>query len=585
MSKTILLLLAGVVLILSGFFGCNLLSIQLAPSASDDGNGESPIQYTLIYDGNGQTEGSPPYPEKYAPGALVTVKGNIGGLRKTGFGFQGWNTKQDGTGTTFFQKETFPINEPEYYLYARWIASGTPLWARTVSTGSDYGVFFGIVTDGEGNVFAAGYQSGNQLYTYGLGVSVSGSSSLGDNAVLVKYDKTGTAEWAKSTLSPTNGTTVFYDLAADSAGNLYAVGVQVNIYEYTYSDGVFVAGKYSGENCVLVKYSPEGNALWAKSVTGGPSKTWFNAVAVSASGDVYAVGAQFGTGVYDYGNGVTAQGSSDYSNSVIVKYTSAGVPQWACSVITGTNASDFYDVAVDASNNVYVVGYQSGIGNYTYGGVSITGSSSDENAVLVKYTSSGNALWAKTTTAGTYGSVFYGIAIDNNGNIYTCGGQRGNSLYNYGSVSVAGTSSYNNAVLVKYDSGGNALWARSVSSGSDESYYYGITVDARGSVYAVGDQYGNSPLSYGPQVTVTGAYNPGYNCVIVKYDSVGKALWGKSTISAPDPSGFYKVSVDTHDQVYAVGYQYDSGTFEYGPSITATGTCQYECPLILCYVQ
>ncbi|HQB62595.1 MAG TPA: hypothetical protein PK899_13160, partial [Spirochaetota bacterium] len=78
------------------------------------------------------------------------------------------------------------------------------------------------------------------------------------------------------------------------------------------------------------------------------------------------------------------------------------------------------------------------------------------------------ALWAKSVTAGSYQSIFSSVAVDSSGNVYAAGGQRGTGSFTYGEgVSVAGSYSgtgyYDgNVVLVKYDSSGTALWAKSV---------------------------------------------------------------------------------------------------------------------------
>ncbi|HNZ28040.1 MAG TPA: hypothetical protein PKK13_12520, partial [Spirochaetota bacterium] len=138
--------------------------------------------------------------------------------------------------------------------------------------------------------------------------------------------------------------------------------------------------------------------------------------------------------------------------TLYAKFTDA---LWAKSVTAENGYSKFYSVAVDSSGNVYAAGYQEGTGSYTYGeGVSVAGSYADgSNVVLVKYDSSGNALWAKSVTAGTDVSSFSSVAVDSSGNVYAAGYQYGTGSYTYGEgVSVAGSSSsYANVVLVKYD--------------------------------------------------------------------------------------------------------------------------------------
>ena len=74
----------------------------------------------VTYDGNGADSGTAPTDsQKYEPNANVTVLGNTGNLKKTGYTFNGWNTKADGTGTSYAAGGTFAITA-DTTLYAQW---------------------------------------------------------------------------------------------------------------------------------------------------------------------------------------------------------------------------------------------------------------------------------------------------------------------------------------------------------------------------------------------------------------------------------------------------------------------------------
>ena len=79
--------------------------------------------YTVTYNGNGNTSGSVPTDStSYNSGASVTIKGNTGNLAKTNYTFEGWNTKSDGTGTSYTSGSTFTITK-NTTLYAIWESS------------------------------------------------------------------------------------------------------------------------------------------------------------------------------------------------------------------------------------------------------------------------------------------------------------------------------------------------------------------------------------------------------------------------------------------------------------------------------
>jgi hypothetical protein len=79
---------------------------------------------TVTYDGNGSKSGSVPSDaNSYWPGNTVAVLSNTGSLAQTGYTFAGWNTKADGTGTSYAAGATFTEGSADVTLYAVWIPS------------------------------------------------------------------------------------------------------------------------------------------------------------------------------------------------------------------------------------------------------------------------------------------------------------------------------------------------------------------------------------------------------------------------------------------------------------------------------
>lgn len=77
---------------------------------------------SLYYYGNGNTSGTVPVDEKtYLTGEKAFVLGNTGELEKTGYGFNSWNTKADGSGTNYQPGNEFVINENiKNKLFVKW---------------------------------------------------------------------------------------------------------------------------------------------------------------------------------------------------------------------------------------------------------------------------------------------------------------------------------------------------------------------------------------------------------------------------------------------------------------------------------
>ena len=78
--------------------------------------------YTVSYSGNGNDSGEIPVDKQnYLTGTQAIIAANSGNLMKTGFTFSGWNTKADGTGTTYAIGATFAIGSADVSLYAKWV--------------------------------------------------------------------------------------------------------------------------------------------------------------------------------------------------------------------------------------------------------------------------------------------------------------------------------------------------------------------------------------------------------------------------------------------------------------------------------
>jgi uncharacterized repeat protein (TIGR02543 family) len=86
-------------------------------------NGSTPkkkVLYDVTFNANGADSGTAPAKITQATeGANVTIPGNTGSLVKEGFNFEGWNEKNDGTGTNYMPGASFKPTK-NTTLYAKW---------------------------------------------------------------------------------------------------------------------------------------------------------------------------------------------------------------------------------------------------------------------------------------------------------------------------------------------------------------------------------------------------------------------------------------------------------------------------------
>lgn len=423
-------------------------------------------------------------------------------------------------------------------LLVRFSHDGNALWARSPVDAADGSAFASLCVDSSGSVYAAG-SIGEGRVDFGNGVTATGTGNRDSNAVLVKYDSSGAAQWARAVTAST-GESGFSAVAADSSGNVYVVGyIRRGIFEF--GDDVSVSGGPSSSiSAILLRYDPSGKVQWARAVPTGAGDRWrvsFASVAIDLSGSVYVAG-YCGSESFDFGNGVTVKAPALW-HALLVKYDPGGNAQWARISDSNAAGSAWYNsVAVDNSGNIVAAGLCQMRMEYGFGGgVTILGVPRDRNPVLVKYDAQGTALWARTIAEATspfpdamssWG--FTSVTTDTAGDIFVLGeisststvgfgnGVRITGVY-YGTTASATSSRVagRNALVVKYDGSGDAQWARTVSAASANSVYTSLALDATGNFYAVG-WIGISAVAFAPGVTAEPKAFSNSNAVLVKYE-------------------------------------------------------------------
>jgi uncharacterized repeat protein (TIGR02543 family) len=97
-------------------------AVSVSPSSTYASSGDATLYANwgsaITYDGNKQTSGTVPSPSLIT-GASGNLATNSGSLVRAGFRFDGWNTNESGTGTTYAAGSSYP-NTGNITLYAKW---------------------------------------------------------------------------------------------------------------------------------------------------------------------------------------------------------------------------------------------------------------------------------------------------------------------------------------------------------------------------------------------------------------------------------------------------------------------------------
>jgi len=212
-------------------------------------------------------------------------------------------------------------------------------------------------------------------------------------------------------------------------------------------------------------------------------------------------------------------------------------------------AKDDYSwlIAKDKNENLFVTGRFSG-DSIQFGGIILHAPGG--GIFVVRYDASGNVIWGRSDE-GNANSDAISIATDQNGNVYVAGTFYGSSI-KFGNITLNRTSNgYFDTYIVKFDSVGNVIWAKS-AIGDRWSTPWGLAVDNAGNIYMTGDFYSTSMNFSG---TILNNANP-WNYVdmfLVKYNSAGNVLWAKRAESYSFATYANGVAVDNTGNIYVTG--------------------------------
>ena len=358
-------------------------------------------------------------------------------------------------------------------------------------------------------------------------------------------------QWAKS--AGGTGSAFGLIVSTDAIGNVFMTGY---FKSPTITFGTTTLTNAGSNDIFIVKYDATGNVLWAKSV-GGAYDERGQSVSTDASGNVFMTGyfisptISFGTTTL-----TNTYASNLYSDFFIVKYDTSGNVLWAKSA-EGAYDDSGQSVSTDASGNVFITGiYYSP--TITFGKTTLTKANPTRNysdIFIVKYDASGNMLWATSAEDGVFNDDGRSVSTDASGNVFIAG-YFASPTITFGTTTLTNTNSSWDIFIVKYDSSGNVLWAKS-AGGTAYDIGNSVSTDAIGNVFMTGIYY--SPTITFGITTLTNANNVA-DIFIVKYDASGNVLWAKSAEGT-----WYDLSYGVCTDV--IGNVFITGAF-YSPTIT-----------------
>ncbi|MBL7963256.1 MAG: PKD domain-containing protein [Flavobacteriales bacterium] len=353
-----------------------------------------------------------------------------------------------------------------------------------------------------------------------------------------------------------------FPMASNAVGEVYCA---IPFYEPIVLGGITLTPVQNlFDDIALVKLSPTGQVIWAKSFGGNNGDTPHR-IAIDGEGQVY-VSWQSGNGVSYYFDetGTTTNfpnlGAPFYG---LTCFDANGATLWHLPGVFGlpelaalTNAPGVFVVdrgairKVDPDGNVIwqttpqpvnamvplaatvvgnrlaIAGYGGSTGNAITVDTVLIGVEYLNGAVVFLMDTSGSALWGRSVGNfnGAYGERIRHLSIDLNGDALYCGLDQHSGALSFGGSTLLNPAGPGNGFVpvLKFDLQGNEVWGRCAYGAGASAFLHAMTVGADGDVYFGGKCNFNS-LVLG-SIVLNGSGNGAY---IAKLSSDGVEQWMK----------------------------------------------------------
>jgi hypothetical protein len=421
-------------------------------------------------------------------------------------------------------------------------------WALAVGgAGSDNAN--AVATDAAGNVYTAGFFFGSVDFDPGTGTVSLIATGMSD-VFVTKSDPSGNLLWA----ARLGGSSLDFAWGAttDNQDNVIITGSFIGTADFDPGPAVVNLTASAWSDVFVVKLSPAGNLIWAKSMGSSDNDDYGYGVNTDASGNVYVTGTFSGNGDFDPGAPVYSMTSAGGPDVFVCKLTSSGNFVWARRV-GGAGMESGNSLIADGAGNVFITGYFSGSADFNPSASAVFTLSAAGlfDCFVLKLDASGDFGWA-IALGGADDDYGTSVALDASSNLLVLGAFSGNVDFNPGTpvfnLTAAGDK---DAFLCKFSAAsGSFVWARAWGgTGIDEGL--AVTTDIQSAVYVTGRFTGNADLD--PGTGVFNAASAGWTDIyVLKLNSAGSFAWAKTAGSINDEVG-KSITIDVLGRLFITG--------------------------------
>ncbi len=333
-------------------------------------------------------------------------------------------------------------------------------------------------------------------------------------------------------------------VAVDGAGNVYVTG-------FTGSTNFPTVGAEQGQlagqgNVFVAKINPAGTGLVYSTYVGGAGFDLGLALRVDGAGNAYVAGT---TTSFNFPavNAIQATfgGGSD---AFVFKLNPTGSQLVFSTYLGGAGVEFAQGLALDGSNNIYVVGFTYST-NFPTANAVQPKSNGGQDAWAAKIASTGTSFIFSTYLGGSNDDSAQAVGTDAAGNLYVVGDTFSSDFPTKNPLRQS--SGGDDAFLTKLSANGSAILYSTYLGGSGDDRASAIRQDASGNIYIAGT---TGSADFPTLNALQSTFGGNTDVFLTKLNSAGSAILFSTYLGGSDVDQALSLAIDSSSNLYVVGF-------------------------------
>lgn len=433
-----------------------------------------------------------------------------------------------------------------------------------------------LAVDHAGNILLPLYFGGTVDFDPGPGTVNRTAAGFIDNG-LARYTPGGQLLWAISWGTAAMSAEIPHGIEVDAANNIYVSGYFTGVADFDPGPGVSTLTSNGDRDAYLVKFTPEGDFVWARGFGGSGTGTTAYDQGWGVDVDGTGKSAQVGffnntTNDIDTGAGTTVLTSAGDTDAFVILRDADGNLLWAFGF--GSTGADTAMAVRFADNGDVVVagGFQGTVDMDPGPGSSALTSAGSSDVFIARYSASGAFQSAFRFGGGASDApIPGGLMMPTGGDILVCGNFQAVADFDPGAGVLTRTSNgLSDTFIARYSASGSPVWVNAFGGAGIDGAHR-MALDSEGNVYATGYFTGSPDFDPGSGLRIIPAQSGGSDLFAASYASDGTFRWAHgfgdpAASESTETSLGTGVEIDSMGNVLVTGPFFGSVDFDPGPN-------------------